>query len=68
MNVTSMQGDTLDELCYRHLGRTDILESALELNPGLAAIGPILPCGTTVELPEAADLAPVQTNIVQLWD
>lgn len=69
MRVVAMQGDTLDLICQRHLGRTaGVVEQALIANPGLAALGPVLPHGTPVTLPE--DLAPgaPQTDFVQLWD
>lgn len=68
MNVTAQQGDTLDLLCQRHLGRTiGVVESALEANPGLAALGPVLPMGTAVTLPDHAPAA-AQTSLLQLWD
>jgi phage tail protein X len=68
MRVTAHQGDTLDLLCFRHLGRTaGAVESALEANPGLAALGPVLPMGTSVDLPDSAP-ATAQTKLVQLWD
>lgn len=70
MQVTALQGDTLDMLCQRHLGRTaGVVEDALEANPGLAALGPVLPMGAVVELPDvdANDSAPTRT-LVQLWD
>lgn len=67
MQVRSLQGDTLDALCWRHLAQTaGVVEAALELNRGLAALGPTLPLGTLVELPTAAT---VQTQAtVNLWD
>ena len=38
MRVYAHQGDTLDALVWRHLGRTaGLVERALELNPGLCA-------------------------------
>lgn len=68
MMVRARQGDTLDALCWRHLGVTrDVVELALELNPGLADFGPIIPHGTPVELPEPPSRASVVPT-VQLWD
>lgn len=68
MKVTAQQGDTLDQLCQRHLGRTGgVVEAALEANPGLAALGPVLPMGTPVTLPDQASAA-AQTSLLQLWD
>lgn len=67
MRVQARQGDTLDTLCYRHLGTTaGVTEQALELNRGLADLGAVLPIGTQIELPEAPD-APVKSRL-KLWD
>ncbi len=68
MIVTAHQGDTVDALCQRHLGSTaSVTEQVLELNQGLASLGPILPMGTQVELP---DQAPAKNNdtLIKLWD
>lgn len=68
MRVTALQGDTVDLLVYRHFGRTvGLVEATLELNPGLADIGPILPLGTVVELPEPPVDQPSKP-LLQLWD
>lgn len=68
MKVRARQGDTLDALCWRHLGATDgVVEAALELNPGLAEMGVILPHGTIVELP-APPTHTKEVQTVRLWD
>lgn len=68
MIVLALQGDTVDQICQRHLGRTaGITESVLSANPGLAALGPALPMGTPIILPDQAS-APVQNTLLQLWD
>lgn len=68
MIVRARQGDTIDQLCWRHLGTTrDVVEQTLELNPRLADIGPVLPHGTIVELPDAPITAPASPT-VSLWD
>jgi len=59
--------ETLDQICMRTLGRTQgVVETALTLNPGLAAKGAHLPAGTVVHLPTT----PITTTrtTVQLWD
>lgn len=71
MRVYAQQGDTVDLLCWRHLGSTaGLVERTLELNPGLSAMGLVLPHGTPVDLPDAA--SPLNTAaaraVVQLWD
>jgi phage tail protein X len=67
MNVTAHQGDTLDLICHRHLRRTDIVESVLRANPGLADLGAVLPMGTEVELPDRVPAA-TEKPLLQLWD
>jgi phage tail protein X len=66
MNVMARQGDTLDMICWRHLGQTSgAVEATLVLNPGLARRGLMLPEGTTVTLPDESPS--IETAIVQLW-
>lgn len=66
IDVRTQEGDTVDALCWRHLGRTEgIVEATLELNPGLASHGPQLPAGMLVTL--ATPEAP-QRQLLQLWD
>ncbi len=67
MLVRAIQGDTLDAICQRHYGRTArVTEEALSANPGLADLGPVIPQGTLVKLPEHAP--PQEKKLVQLWD
>lgn len=67
--AVAQAGETVDAICWRALGRTrGVTEQVLALNPGLAALGPRLPAGTEVILPDAAALAPAVTETVQLWD
>lgn len=66
--VIAQQGDTVDAMCWRHYGRTaGVVEQVLDANPGLADLGPTLPHGTRVELPDAAPQAE-QRQMVNLWD
>jgi phage tail protein X len=66
--LRSLQGDTLDALLWRErsLGPAD-LPAVLELNPGLAALGPILPLGTMVIVPETVTPTTPVLTLVQLW-
>jgi phage tail protein X len=54
--TVTVQGEnlTLDLILWRKHGKIgqDLVEQALELNPGLAALGPVLPLGTKVTLPD----------------
>lgn len=68
MRVFAREGDTLDLLVWRHLGRTrGVVEAVLEANPRLADLGPVLPHGTAVDLPAPAAAAPAERPLVQLW-
>jgi len=60
--------DTLDGLIWRER-RLDAanLPAVLAVNPGLAALGAILPDGTAVTLPDTAPASTVR-DIIQLWD
>ncbi|WP_417441905.1 tail protein X [Idiomarina sp.] len=67
MEVRAQQGDTVDVICQRHLRRTaGVTEQTLELNPGLAELGPVIPRGTLITLPEVT--APPRKKMIQLWD
>lgn len=69
MRVHALQGDTLDALCWRHLGTTSgVVEEALKLNPGLADHGPRIPHGTAVRLPAPPAAGASGRPLVQLWD
>lgn len=59
-------GDVLDWVCWRHYGREDAVVSVLEANRGLAALGPVLPAGIDVLLPDID--TQVESETVRLWD
>lgn len=53
---TTKQGEMVDAICHRHYGRTrEVTEIVLDANPGLAALGPILPFATRVVLPDVQE-------------
>ena len=63
----TLQGESVDALCWRHYGRTaDVVEAVLEANPGLAGLGPVLPQGLQVRMP-VGTAKQIQT-VIQLWD
>ncbi|MGM3163004.1 tail protein X [Dickeya undicola] len=67
MNVYAHQDDTLDALCYRYYGRTQgVVETVLLSNPGLADLGPILPHGTAVTLPDIAVSSSQES--INIWE
>jgi phage tail protein X len=65
---TTRQGETVDLVCWRHYGRTrEVTESVLAANPGVAALGPVLPFATRLVLPVIAARA-AALKLVSLWD
>lgn len=65
---TRQQGEMLDLICLRHYGPRDgVVERVLDVNPGLADKGAVLPLGTRITLPDLPTaLKPVAT--IKLWD
>lgn len=62
------QNEMVDMVCRRAYGdESGYVETVLDVNPGLAALGPILPIGTKVVLPDLPKAAP-ERKIVSLWD
>ncbi|HFH3796607.1 TPA: tail protein X [Yersinia enterocolitica] len=67
MRIQAQQYDTVDALCWRHYGRTEgVTEAVYQANPRLAELGPVLPTGHWLELPNTTE--PAQKTIIQLWD
>ena len=61
-------GDSLDAICWKHYGRqAGAVEAVLEANPGLSEVGPVLPAGFVIGLPELPQTAP-EIETVGLWD
>jgi phage tail protein X len=64
---TTRQGQTVDMVCMAHYGRTDsVTELVLDVNPGVGAIGPILPTGKVLMLP-AIETKPKARELIDLW-
>ncbi|AZB63852.1 phage tail protein [Cereibacter sphaeroides] len=63
----SKDGDTADGIAWQVYGRQDgrLVEALLEANPGLADLGPVLPAGLRLSIPDAPE--PVVTQGVRLW-
>lgn len=68
MQYRTKDGDVLDAICDRHYGAGNYrVEDVSEANRNLASIGPVLPSGIVIELPELAEIAAAPTDIVRLW-
>lgn len=65
MKVIAYQNESLDDICWRVLGNTDIIEQVCELNPH-ALTTPHIAAGTVIELP---DIVVDKTNkpTIKLW-
>lgn len=67
IEARAYQGETVDQLCHRIVGRTaGITEAVLRANSGLADLGTELPVGTLVVIPDLPATRPQQST-VQLW-
>lgn len=68
VTYTTKQGQMVDSICQEHYGRTrEVTEMVLAANDGLAELGPVLPMGTNLTLPDAPRVAQ-GTKLVNLWD
>lgn len=67
--VRSKAGDTVNAILYRETSRfDDDAEAALwEINPGLAAYGPVLPAGVVVAIPDLTESVSAD-QVINLWD
>jgi phage tail protein X len=60
-------GETVDAACQRFYGRTrQVTEAVLAANPGLAALGSVLPLGTEIVMPAAP--TPAARKLVSLYE
>ncbi len=64
--VRTVEGDVLDEICWRHYGREDAVPAVLRANPGLAASPTEMPAGILIVLPTLPD--PAAAPVDRLWD
>ena len=66
--ITAQMGETLDALLWRIFARgSGMVEAVFSANRHLASVGPVLAEGTKVLIP-VETLAPVEADIVNLWD
>ena len=62
--VRAGQGDTVDLIAWRHYGDERMATAILDTNPGLSALGTVLPIGTLVKLPPKT---PAKKTAITLW-
>jgi len=61
-------GQTVDLVCRDFYGRTrSTTEIVLNANPGMGALGPVLPIGTVLFMPDI-DTRPAARELVKLWE
>ncbi|MBD8162159.1 tail protein X [Erwinia persicina] len=66
MKIFALQDDSVDEICFRHYGRTrQVVEAVYAANRGLAEQGARLPHGYPIELPLLSLSATHET--LNLW-
>lgn len=67
--MRAQQNDTLELLCWRHLGTTaGVVEAALELNRDQLDQEPVLKHGQCVMLPDPPTQTVATVSTVNLWD
>ena len=66
--VIAHKNETVDALCYRVFGTTDAVEQVYQLNQNLADLGPFLPHGTAVQVPEKNTTTTSTVLRTALWD
>lgn len=62
------EGDVLDEVLWRQYGKgsSEILRTVFDANFGLADLGPILPAGVEIVLPDIVNPTAISES-VSLW-
>ena len=65
----SGEGITVSLLLWRRFGQpiAGLVERVYDVNPGLGALGPILPVGTIVRVPVPAPRKSADVTPVRLW-
>jgi len=68
LNYHTSDGDVVDSIAAQHYGVESpaVLRAVYDANPGLADIGPVLPRGVTIVLPDVDEPSTTTTGI-SLW-
>ena len=66
MKYRTKEGDVLDLVCLTYYGEgASRVEAVLAANPGLGAMGTVLPSGAIIDLPDLPDTQTVAQ--IRLW-
>lgn len=68
LQYRTSDGDTADLIAWKYYGTTErlVVEQLLSANKGMADMGPLLPAGFLVDLPDIDTTE--KANGVRLWD
>lgn len=69
VQIRTVDGDILDDLCWRHYGRESAVTAVLEANRTLGlplTAQTVLPAGLVLTFPDLPTPAPAST--IRLWD
>lgn len=60
----------LDQILWQRFRRKTpgLIERVLDMNPGLAGLGPVIPNGTSISIPIDTPSSPTAVPVVKLWD
>lgn len=66
---TTRDGERLDRIAKAELGteKGGTVEAILDLNPGLARLGPLFPVGTRIKLPPRPVAGPPVKPVARIW-
>lgn len=70
VETVKAEGFTVAALVWRLLRRQPVgfVAKVLDVNPGLAALGPLLPVGTVIRFPIEQATEQPRREVVKLWD
>jgi len=65
MIYVTKDGETLDYICWKYYGKTNVVEQVLMANRHLAKLDAVLPGGVKINLPTIEE--PEDTKKIKLW-
>ena len=68
LEYSTSEGDVVDYVVWKHYGTTDrqVVEQVLDANLGLSDLGPVLPAGVIIILPDIDTTQ--KARGIKLWD